>query len=102
MSRSLQLLLLVAVAACYRNPEPESQASCSGSRFAVVSNNWNRAVDVYAWQNGKELVIGTVTAGSSGQFPVPGGVSVSFRAEGGGVAPSRGPTSPIQTHYICR
>jgi hypothetical protein len=102
MPKSLQLLLFVAVVACYRNADPEATA-CTGTRFVVVSNNWNRAIDVYVYQNGQRTVLGTVTAGSSGQFPVEGRASVGYTAEGGvgGSAPM-GATSPIQTRYICR
>jgi hypothetical protein len=104
MMRSLQLLLLVVAVACYRNTESGAEP-CTGTRFVVVSNNWNRAIDVWTYQNGQRTVIGTVTAGSTGQFPVSA-ANVSYSAEGGGssgaAAAPMGATSPIQTRYICR
>ena len=100
MPRSLQLLLVLAAAACYRNPETPSQTSCSGTRLVVVSNGWNRAVEVYAWQGGAQAILGIVTVGASGEFPMPTGSGrVGLRAEGGGNVPRR---APIDTRYICR
>jgi hypothetical protein len=103
MPRSVLILLLVAVPACYRSTGSSSRASCPDSWFASVSNNWNRAVDVYAWNGIQSLVLGTVTAGASAQFLMPrSAVSVSYRTEGGGAMAPMGPTSPIQTRYVCR
>ena len=102
MPRFLPLLLLVVVLACYRNAETEN-TPCTGTRFVVVSNNSTRAIDVYTFQNGQRTVIGTVTAGSSGEFPFVGAPgTVGYRVEGSGAPVPESPPSPVQMRDTCR
>ena len=101
----LLLPLILGIAACHRVPDPAQAESCSGTTFVAVANHWTQAVYVYAWQDGRANVLGTVTAGSSGQFPMANRyVSVGARVEGvtSGAIMHIGPTSSVQTRIICR
>jgi hypothetical protein len=71
--------------------------------WIAISNDWDRSVDVYAasvWQPG--TMIGTVAAGTRGEFPLSDGASYSLRVSGGDSAVPVAARQRIRTQYLCR
>jgi len=69
------MILLAGILGCAkaRVSNPPQPGACEGDRVAIVTNNWTRAIDVYARQSGglTPIVIGTVLPGSREEFILP-------------------------------
>ena len=81
--RQLVLVLVIVAAGCVRNVEPRAAAgTCDGTRYALVSNEWNRPVEVYVYDTpGPRTRVGTVLANTQDEFRLPPRATVSLVSE---------------------
>jgi hypothetical protein len=95
----LTLVSIAPVVACAaRAPADASWSRCEGRRIVVVSNYWDRQVDVYASTGG---IIGIVDPGRSEEFVLPGAASYAYPRASYRGRTQRVPRTVVRFRYRC-
>lgn len=101
-------LSLFALSACGGRNDPATvpaTANCRGQQMAIVTNDWNEPVEVYARQgdDARANSLGRVSPGERIEFTLPNGVRQVYPAQ----VVSRSYTPPemrqlVRIRYVCR
>ena len=113
MKQQLIPLALLGLAACgggqhpMTSAEPETMGQCSGTPYVSVINDWDRAVEVYAYtkEGGAGNQIGTAIPGRTAEFALPRDAVRVEAATGGLTEPIPIPSRArrlVRLRYFCR
>jgi hypothetical protein len=96
--------LSVALIACTRTAAREPRAAaCQGERIVIVTNNWNRAVDVYASAgSASPIILGSVLPGGRDEFVMPFESTYAYTRPTDGAPTGNTTQGGAQLRYQCR
>jgi hypothetical protein len=100
--RLARILPLLALAACAGRPARENDisSSCPGQRSVVVTNSWNRTVDIYT---SGDRIIGSVRPGGREELLLPDNATYAYARATPRVGNWQTPNSRVvRFRYLCR
>jgi hypothetical protein len=103
MSPSVRTIVAVlsipSIVACTaRAPRDASLSRCEGRRVVVVSNDWNRSIDVYSSTG---AIIGIVDPGRREEFLLPRSASYVYPVASYRGRRQRVPRTAVRVRYLC-
>jgi hypothetical protein len=95
----LAILSIPAVAACTASAPRDTTGRCNGRRVVVVSNDWNRPVDVYASTGG---ILGIVDPGRREEFILPESATWAYARSSYRRGQQGAPRRFVRIRYECQ